>query len=539
MMLPKSALAIAAKRNAAIAEHAAKIPRLRQTTEANNAEAARMAAEACLQDGEEELQEDEEVEDTAGEEEEHAEATLAPRYVRTEEVVSEEEEVVSEEEEVEEGRADRGTWNTGLLLRTKQTARFCTPGAAPRMEVDYEKKRQRAAAAYQASRPRTRAVTQEEEEEADDEEDLDSDTDSDATQPYSNEEEEEACLQRECAALQEDAEVCPPRPESRGDWYGTATSRLARMYRHAGTSDATRLSTPGAAAAVANEVVAEEEDGEEEVEEEEEAEDTWVDWYPCALPVLPSYRPRLIGCPPPPWDRGMAPSQVEWSREVNVYTRSNCGTRAPRAAEVSLHRATDNWAAEITLQRSWRAEIEVKRGVITPAQADAAATVLCSISSTTQQYFLLDCGVNQANPALRLVEAAVLRTLGRPGARVALAYALLQVQGDGPTWRPGLVDRMHPHPQRDHARAGTCSHHCVLLRHTGERTGVWGAKHPKGQLLRYPSQAGGAISCPAGALHCPAVPDSKEYASIKVAYLLSTSHLAVEDPRRDRWTHVY
>ena len=90
---------------------------------------------------------------------------------------------------------------------------------------------------------------------------MDSDTDSDATQPYSNEEEEEACLQRECAALQEDAEVCPPRPGSQGDWQGTATSRLANMYRHAGTSDATRLSTPVAAAA--NEVVAEEEDGED------------------------------------------------------------------------------------------------------------------------------------------------------------------------------------------------------------------------------------------------------------------------------------
>ena len=139
------------------------------------------------------------------------------------------------------------------LPRTKQTARFCTPGAAPRMEVDYAKKRQRAAAAYQASRPRTRAVTQEEEEEADGEEDLDSDTDSDATQPYSDADD---------VPVEADAEVCPPRPGSQGDWQGTATSRLANMYRHVGTSDATRLSTPVAAAA-ANEVVAEGEDGED------------------------------------------------------------------------------------------------------------------------------------------------------------------------------------------------------------------------------------------------------------------------------------
>ena len=61
----------------------------------------------------------------------------------------------------------------------------------------------------------------------------------------------------------EDTGICPPKlwHQRLGDWYNTTTSRLANMYMHVGTSDATRLSTPVAAAA--NEVVAEEEDGED------------------------------------------------------------------------------------------------------------------------------------------------------------------------------------------------------------------------------------------------------------------------------------
>ena len=220
----------------------------------------------------------------------------------------------------------------------------------------------------------------------------------------------------------------------------------------------------------------------------------------------------------PPWNMGVTPTQVHWCNEVREYRRANCGTQA-------------TWKAECALQAAWCAEIRFMRAVVTPGEADAAAAAVLHASPEPQcAYFVLGAEL-RALPPLKAVEARVLETLCQPRARVASAYALVQSRSGDRSHRAGPtpVNRMHPGPQRDHHGGITCilpcSHHSVLLRHTGLRTGVWGAGPGKGQLLRFPRAAGGAISCPAGALHCPALPDEGDYEAIKIVYLVWADYL--------------
>jgi len=74
----------------------------------------------------------------------------------------------------------------------------------------------------------------------------------------------------------EDTGVCPPKlwHQRLGDWYNTTTSRLANMYMHVGTSDATRLSTP-----------------------------------------------TMVGATEKTRNMGMVPSQGDWCKEMNEYGR--------------------------------------------------------------------------------------------------------------------------------------------------------------------------------------------------------------------------